>query len=543
MRLPTIQSGPTADTLPAPLFTDSLGAAANGSDLGPGPRRVWPLASYSQPGGWDAGQSTDGVDALEPLKVTMTQDMEPQSSTAQSGAMPQHMVSAAMRLQEAFANMEEAVAAYHPHQSQQVKQQQQQQHLQHQLQKQVHQLQQQQHFYQLQQQQQQLLHQQQQQQQRKQQQQQQQQQSLQYHQPQPQPLQPDQVRALVQAQRAAKAAEALAKSEGRAAPASSDMSSADMQAMVMQIQAALSKAASSDDALLQQQPRRHPPQWHEYGEHVERQEQRQHHQTAQQLQQVQRMQHVKQQKQMQPQQMQQLLRQQAQAQAAAAFRAQQRQPVEDTSDAWQQRVKLAAAAMAAAQDPVLPYGSHELAASLAGAHAQTRAQLSSHSRVPFAGESGGGTHDAPGEGVAETLRSHLQELQTKDPACVLVVRRINRFGFNSAAVLRQHFAQHGPIDAVLVAHSQVRCVNRRSAVRLRPSGLGFVVMANAADAKVVLQGGEEHSIRGHVIRVHGYTSGMISQREAEELDAETALDADEKKAAGKFAECPAESDE
>lgn len=109
----------------------------------------------------------------------------------------------------------------------------------------------------------------------------------------------------------------------------------------------------------------------------------------------------------------------------------------------------------------------------------------------------------------ETLRAHLQELQTRDPYCVLVVRKINRFGFNSAHVLRQHFSQHGPVDTVLVAHSQVKCPNRRSAARLRPSGLGFVVMADVADAEAVIAMGKEHRVSNELIRVHRYTSRTL----------------------------------
>lgn len=94
---------------------------------------------------------------------------------------------------------------------------------------------------------------------------------------------------------------------------------------------------------------------------------------------------------------------------------------------------------------------------------------------------------------SETLRIHLQELEVADPQCVLSVRKINRLGFDSRALLERHFAWYGVPSQILVAHLRVKSSGRRPA-RTRPAGLGFVVMATEADAERVLALGEKQLI-------------------------------------------------
>jgi hypothetical protein len=93
------------------------------------------------------------------------------------------------------------------------------------------------------------------------------------------------------------------------------------------------------------------------------------------------------------------------------------------------------------------------------------------------------TEDSP------TLQQHLQLLESEDPLCVLSLRKINRLGFDSRAILERHFAWHGVANKVLVSHLKVKQAGHRPA-RLRPAGLGFVVMASREDALNVLQHGE-----------------------------------------------------
>jgi len=99
----------------------------------------------------------------------------------------------------------------------------------------------------------------------------------------------------------------------------------------------------------------------------------------------------------------------------------------------------------------------------------------------------------------ETLRTHLQHLQTKDPKRIFIVRKINRLGFASPNILKTHFQQYGPVESVLVAHSHVRCNSRSAIARLRPSGLGFVLMEVAEHAKQILAQGLVHVVEGETI--------------------------------------------
>lgn len=96
----------------------------------------------------------------------------------------------------------------------------------------------------------------------------------------------------------------------------------------------------------------------------------------------------------------------------------------------------------------------------------------------------------------ETLRAHLRELQKIEPERVVLVRKINRLGFESPAILEKHYSKFGKVQRVLVAHSHVKSQNRRFFSRLRPSGLGFVVMSKKEDADAILALGPQQTIGG-----------------------------------------------
>merc|ERR1719272_2363415 len=85
-----------------------------------------------------------------------------------------------------------------------------------------------------------------------------------------------------------------------------------------------------------------------------------------------------------------------------------------------------------------------------------------------------------------TLRTHLSVLQDEDPMCVLIVRRINRLGFESDAALKEYFTKFGSVRHVLVAHSRVKPNAKRPLARVRPAGIGFVVMASQEETNKVL---------------------------------------------------------
>lgn len=111
---------------------------------------------------------------------------------------------------------------------------------------------------------------------------------------------------------------------------------------------------------------------------------------------------------------------------------------------------------------------------------------------------------SPDSELGETLRHHLQELQHEDPNLVIIVRKISKLGFQSPELLRNYFEEYGEISKILVAHSFVKPSNRRVKPRVRPAGLGFVVMTSRADADAVLCMGENQTISGIAVQVLPY---------------------------------------
>lgn len=105
----------------------------------------------------------------------------------------------------------------------------------------------------------------------------------------------------------------------------------------------------------------------------------------------------------------------------------------------------------------------------------------------------------------QTLSTSLQMLSEEDPACLLIVRRINRMGFKATRILKKHFSQHGPVVRVLLAHSTVRQnADLQGYSRRRPSSLGFVQMALASSVTTILGLGAEQEVDGVVIRVQKF---------------------------------------
>merc|ERR1719410_2579549 len=130
----------------------------------------------------------------------------------------------------------------------------------------------------------------------------------------------------------------------------------------------------------------------------------------------------------------------------------------------------------------------------------------------------------------ETLRMHLRSLVNVDSGRVLIVRKINRLGFASQAVLREHFSWYGTVERVLVAHSRVKSTTAADkgaspvASRLRPSGLGFIVMSRVEDAQAILAHGSEQPVNGIVVRIQQFQRQVTAQEEdGNEDESETAV--------------------
>jgi len=109
------------------------------------------------------------------------------------------------------------------------------------------------------------------------------------------------------------------------------------------------------------------------------------------------------------------------------------------------------------------------------------------------------------------LASRLQELEDEDAACVFMVRRINKLGFGSAALLSEHYTRFGEVAKVLLSNSHEKSEDTFSfRVSLRPSGLGFAIMRRPEDVAAVLAEGEIQLVNGVEIQVRKF----VPQEEA-----------------------------
>lgn len=87
-----------------------------------------------------------------------------------------------------------------------------------------------------------------------------------------------------------------------------------------------------------------------------------------------------------------------------------------------------------------------------------------------------------------SLNTILSLLKHVDPAEVLMVRRVNRLGFNGKSLVKRYFQQFGKVLRVFMLPLR----SRKKNVTL-PSKTGFVVMASAKCCEVILKC-EEHTI-------------------------------------------------
>lgn len=117
----------------------------------------------------------------------------------------------------------------------------------------------------------------------------------------------------------------------------------------------------------------------------------------------------------------------------------------------------------------------------------------------------------------ETLRTHLETLGNEDPNRILIVRRINRLGFDSPMHLENAFAEVGTVTRVFVAHSRVKPTQKRPVPRVRPAGLGFVLMENAEDALRIASNGPEMMINNVNVEVNLYQPGTMSEKGQDEV--------------------------
>jgi hypothetical protein len=105
-------------------------------------------------------------------------------------------------------------------------------------------------------------------------------------------------------------------------------------------------------------------------------------------------------------------------------------------------------------------------------------------------------YDVTQEVKDNNLRSNLNKLSQYDPACIFLVRKVNKLGLNSADFLKAYFSTLGKVDCVMVSHSIEKPIPGRRKPRVRPAGLAFVIMDSAEDVVSILRLGSEHVVHG-----------------------------------------------
>lgn len=169
--------------------------------------------------------------------------------------------------------------------------------------------------------------------------------------------------------------------------------------------------------------------------------------------------------------------------------------------------------------------------------------------VPFT-PAGGSDPSSPPAKAKRRVRRHrkgstlqfarvLKELAGKDSRCVILVKKVNRLGFEANSALRKYFAEYGTVKDIYMAYpaeqhlagnprfalqpcpdlvsphvlpdisSPQECPSSQQppcAKRLRPAGMGFVLMERAEGAARALAQGREHDVEGKIIVVLPFES-------------------------------------
>jgi len=123
------------------------------------------------------------------------------------------------------------------------------------------------------------------------------------------------------------------------------------------------------------------------------------------------------------------------------------------------------------------------------------------------------------DGEDSSLRSYLNYLKQIDAGRILLARKINRLGFDAAAVLTAHYTAYGSVKHVFVPRSRsvARSQSNRPFVRKRPSGIGFVVMAESQAVDAILQDGEVQSVAGVTVYLQRFRRQSFPEADEEAL--------------------------
>jgi len=103
-----------------------------------------------------------------------------------------------------------------------------------------------------------------------------------------------------------------------------------------------------------------------------------------------------------------------------------------------------------------------------------------------------------------TLASSLASMEDKDPECIIYVRQIQKLGLDSSEILRKHYEQYGEVDDILLSNAHEKLGRTPFRVRLRPSGIGMVLMKRREDAQAAVAAGELQTVNNVTIRVRRF---------------------------------------
>jgi hypothetical protein len=102
------------------------------------------------------------------------------------------------------------------------------------------------------------------------------------------------------------------------------------------------------------------------------------------------------------------------------------------------------------------------------------------------------------------LATQLKDLEGEDASCVIKFRRIHRLGFESAERLSVYCGTFGMVKKVALSNHHSKVEGYEGSCRIRPSGIGFVVMERPEAARAIIAMGETQTIDGYQIGVNSF---------------------------------------
>jgi len=117
--------------------------------------------------------------------------------------------------------------------------------------------------------------------------------------------------------------------------------------------------------------------------------------------------------------------------------------------------------------------------------------------------------------------AYLDELEHEDPNKVLIVRKITRMGFDSSRILKEHYSSIGAVSKVLLSNQHERQSDLPLQVRLRPSGIAFLVFETAESAARALAQGATQTVAGVEVSVCAFEKRLSDEDEDAGEDSST----------------------